>query len=109
LYSSSSSLRLVYQEEAVWKSTVLDSSAYTTDTHYPSLDIDANGYLHVSYRDSSPSRLTYGTNKGGAWQFKRLDNTNSNGVDSALAVDSGGHVHIAYCYSYSADLKYLTW
>jgi hypothetical protein len=94
-------LNLVYQEGANWKVTTLNSKAAYG---YLSLGIDANGYLHVSYRNTS-GHLTYGTNKDGSWGFKALDSVNYD-YHNALAVDSGGHVHIAYRLT---GLKYLTW
>jgi hypothetical protein len=112
IYSGSNTLGLVSWEKGVWKAGVLDANSFSSggyDNGYkPSLTIDANGNLHVSYfarLDNGRYGLKYGTNAGGAWRFRTpLLHFNYDvsyysvqaGEWSGIGVDPAGKIHIAY-------------
>ena len=59
------SLGLLYNWGGSWTETILDNG---TDTgHYPSVVIDRNGALHISYIDDANDELRYATNASGSW------------------------------------------
>jgi predicted lipoprotein with Yx(FWY)xxD motif len=82
-----------------WQSAVVDDS--TMPDGNASLAIDQSGALHVSYHATSPSSLRYArcvTNctATAGWQTARVDSTENQGTESAIALDGAGQVHIAY-------------
>lgn len=69
-----------------WYMTPLNRQASTV-----SVTLDEVGALHVAY---SYGPLYYGTNRGGAWIWRLVDNQST--CCASLAIDSVGRVHIAY-------------
>ncbi|MBD38132.1 MAG: hypothetical protein CMB10_03785, partial [Euryarchaeota archaeon] len=64
------SLGLLYNWGGSWTETILDNG---TDTgHYPSVVIDRNGALHISYIDDANDELRYATNASGTWVLTTL-------------------------------------
>ncbi|MDR0387688.1 MAG: fibronectin type III domain-containing protein [Treponema sp.] len=127
IYSELNNLGLVFREGGVWKAGILDAACYSstgdTGVMKPSLAVDDNGALYVSYQarlDNGQYSLKYGTNAGGAWRFRTpvglLNGTSTSynaGLWSGIGVDTAGKVHIAY-HRYddsnpSLSLNYLTW
>jgi hypothetical protein len=128
IYSQERNLGLVFRERGVWKAGILDANCYFSDSSYdqsdlyqmrPSLAIDSNGALYVSYQahlDNGRYSLKYGTNAGRAWRFRTpVLNKNNDVVGrwSGIGVDATGKVHIAYMNynttSPNNTLNYLTW
>ena len=72
--------------------------------------MDSNGYMHISYRDSTNKTLLYATDKSGSWVNTIADGSAEVGSHSSIAVDSNDVVHISY-YDYGSgkkNLKYAT-
>jgi CARDB len=77
-----------------WQHELLDPSPYTGGVH--SLAIDAQGGLHVSYREVTPlgkSNLIYATLNGNQWEITNLGVV---GYHPVLKIDQIGRPHIAY-------------
>jgi len=74
--------------------------------NYTSLVLDANGYPHVSYRettDSGEKRVKYAAWNGTSWLIQTLPNTYypevhcaSHGTWTSLALDGSGLPHITF-------------
>lgn len=78
----------------------------------PSLALDSNDHLHVSYVDDTNYNLMYTSDIGhsGTWNTPlTLDNSEITGFSSSLAIDSTDNLHVAY-YDYgNSNLGYLTY
>jgi hypothetical protein len=76
---------------------------------YPSLVIDSNDSIHISYFDNSQynGALKYATWTGYNWTTDTVD-TGEHGMQSSLAIDSRGNPYICYLrWSYTDwNLKY---
>ena len=81
------SLGLLYKWGGSWTETILDNG---TDTgHYPSVVIDRNGALHISYIDDANDELRYATNASGSWVLTTLGSStydNDGGRGTAISV-----------------------
>ena len=71
-----------------------------------SLFVDAAGTLHMACVDPSPfgasNGLQYGTSDGTAWSFDSTVAGSGSfmyGLNTSVAVDSGGTAHVLYCQS----------
>jgi hypothetical protein len=74
----------------------------------PSIGISpANGDIFVSYRDIDHTSLKVARFTANAWTSDTLDNAGDTGVYSALAVDLGGSVHVAYGDNTAGTARYL--
>jgi hypothetical protein len=96
---------------ANWSVRTVDSSAPLTGP-WASLEVDANGRLHVSYYDGTNRDLKYATCATGCgtlenWQIITADSAGDVGKYSSLAIDSGGRIHISYLDDATDDLRYL--
>lgn len=60
------------------------------------MELDSNGYIHISYYDSINEDLKYATNKSGSWVVIVLDAFDNAGNYSSIEVDSADNIHIAY-------------
>ena len=85
--ASTHSLGLLYRWGGSWTETIIDNG---TDTgHYPSVVIDRNGALHISYIDDDNDVLRYATNVSGSWVLTTLGNStydNDDGRGTAIVV-----------------------
>jgi len=87
-----------------WKNGIIDTQTQLDGS--VSMAIDNEGYLHVSYYDSSNSNLRYATNSGGNWSSEVVDSSMNVGKYNSIAVDSTGTVHISYYDASHYVLKY---
>lgn len=75
---------------------------YVTDVrqsgHNPSMFIDGNNRIHVSYWNSSTDKLMYKYRDQGSssWSTEYVDSTELNGHVSSIKVDPQGNVHVAF-------------
>ncbi len=71
----------------------------TSVPSYPSMVVDSDGFVHISYYDSVNSGTPkYATNADGTWKNYTLDSLGNVGQYTAIAVDSTGIVHIVYTF-----------
>ncbi len=78
---------------ASWTQQIVDSSV---ETQNMSLDIDNNGFIHVSYYDATNTDLRYAFFNGTGWSIKTLDSTGHTGAYTSLQVNSQGYASVAY-------------
>lgn len=89
-----------------WQTTILDGDGIVGG--WPSVAVDGNGKLHVSYYDQSRGDLRYATDADGNWTILTIDRLGTVGEYSSIAVDSNDKVHISYYDPVNTDLKYAT-
>jgi len=74
----------------------------------PSLAIDSNDNLHVTYL--AYYNLEYMTYNGSSWSTPvSIDSTDDVGPFSSLAIDSNDHLHVTYLDASNANLEYMTY
>ena len=88
-----------------WQYETVDS---TVSVGCPSITIDTNGKVHISYDDKTNGGLKYATNASGSWSIMTLDSSGSTGDYNSIAIDSNNKVHISYYDWANKDLKYIT-
>lgn len=76
----------------VWTSEEIDVFAFG-----PSLGVDAQGTLHLSYAQYVSDELRYARRSSGPWQLVSIGPADT--ADTALAVEPGGRAHIVYSAS----------
>jgi len=91
-----------------WNIEVVDTQL--GDAIYTSIEIDSEGYPHISYFDPAGapgySGLKYARKTARGWEITRVDTALNTGWYSSLALDSSNKPHIAYLDWNSFDLKY---
>lgn len=102
-YTSAGGLRrnLTYAREAhgPWSATDIDTRGSAL---WPAIALDQNDAAHISYfftedpTSNDTADLMYATNKSGSWVTETVDSAGRVGQESSIAIDSQGHVHIAY-------------
>jgi hypothetical protein len=102
-YRKSDELRYATNASGSWIKTILDSGDVG---EFPSIVVDANKGIHISYYDTGNKNLKYAYNISGTWQFITPDSGGDVGRDSAMAVDSQGKLNISYKNSDAGSLKY---
>ncbi|MEC7042944.1 MAG: putative Ig domain-containing protein, partial [Candidatus Thermoplasmatota archaeon] len=73
-----------------------------------SIAMDSDGYMHISYRDSTNKTLLYATDKSGSWVTTTVDSEYGSGDASSIALDSNNNVHIVHFESDAWRLRYTT-
>ena len=74
---------------------------------FPSLAVDADGALHLAYRDTRTRTLSYATNRSGTWKTKVIRDSEI-GENLELALDADGYAHIAFNDALYQTLSYTT-
>jgi hypothetical protein len=86
--------------------------------YYTSIGLDSHDYPSISfYEYRGPKgtdiavRLRIVTWNGQFWEVKTLDGENQSGKFNSLAVDSQGHIHVAYANvnALTAGMRYAYW
>ncbi|MBA3065311.1 carboxypeptidase regulatory-like domain-containing protein [bacterium] len=77
--------------------------------YYTSIDLDSNGYPHISYFDDTNDDLKYAKYNGTSWDIETVDSAGSMGRYSSLVLDTAGYPHIVYRDDTNNDLKYAQW
>jgi len=86
-------LKYVYRTDDGWVYEVPDSERLTG--FYPSIAIDENDGVHISYQLSGRDDLKYATNRSGQWVNSVVDPAGTSGYFTSLVVH-GDVVHINY-------------
>jgi hypothetical protein len=97
-------LKYAWRGGTSWVSETVDS--YWNVGQSSSLELDPNGYPHISYRDSLEEDLKYAWWTGSGWGVRVVDSAGEVGRYSSLALDSRGNAHISYHDWINGDLKY---
>jgi hypothetical protein len=74
----------------------------------PSIAIDSNNRVHISYYDLTNGDLKYATNAYGNWATTTIDSSGDVGKYNSIAIDSNNKVHISYYDATNQLLKYAT-
>jgi hypothetical protein len=90
-----------------WVIEVVDNSTDSVGL-YPSITLDSDGYVHISYLciDSGSETLKYATNEAGSWHDYILDGAGNVANYSSIGVDDDGMVYVAYLSQANA-LKFI--
>lgn len=94
-----SSLKYTTNATGHWMTETIDVG----NSLEPSIAVDSSNDVHISY--VLDAVLKHATNAGGMWTTEIVDNLNLVGT-SAIAVDSGGYVHISYYYPLTGQVNY---
>ena len=89
-----------------WLKETLDSSSEVRQS--VSVNVDGNGFVHVSYYSGKTSTLMYETNYNQLWTSYQVDGQTGTGSYNSIDVSSNGNVYIAYYDSTNLDLKLAT-
>ena len=73
---------------------------------YPSIALDMDNNLHISYLDTLDHTLNYSTNESGKWVIVKVDDINYSYPFSSIAIGSDNIIHIVYHYNSSDKVKY---
>ncbi len=92
------------RDNGIWQVEQVDAAEHVG--RYASLDLDAGGYAHISYRDNDQSALKYAYEDAGGWHIETVDNSADVGEYTSIAVDSDGYPHIIYQDRDNSALKY---
>ncbi len=91
-----------------WRIEVVDFAGDVGS--YTSMDIDSNGYAHISYDSYANAEIRYAKWTGSAWIIETVDSTSDVGWYTSIALDSNDNPHISYYdFFYNFDLKYAKW
>jgi hypothetical protein len=92
----------------VWEFEVADASASGVGLGSGSeIAVDADGGVHIAYRDAGAGDLRYAhRDAGGTWTIDMVDGDGDTGQDASIAIDAANGVHIAYSDFTSHDQRY---
>ena len=105
------SLEYLIYDGSSWSTPIsLDSNSGSGDyIGAPSLAIDSDDRLHVTYYDRETASLEYVTYDGSSWSTPfTLDSQTWCGLDSSLAIDSNDHLHVTYLCDTRSQLEYIS-
>lgn len=100
-------LKHSWKDTSGWHNEMVDPSLNEDVGEENSLRIDGQGYLHVSYYDSTLFDLKYAYQDSGGWHIGVVDATSDSGALSSLALDTTGHPRIVY--HSDQNLKFAAW
>ena len=86
-------LRYATNATGGWATLALDTA---NAGWFPSMAVDADGHVHISYYAMGTETLRYATDSGGSWVTSTLDPTEGVGRYSSLVIDAEGAVQVAY-------------
>ena len=102
------SLYLAHNLGGEWVSAVAYSDTEVGPISALAVDL-ANERLHVSFHDQESQDLLHGSSPYEVdWSFETLDDGDSRGYESALAIDASGRLHVAYYDGYAGSLRYAS-
>jgi hypothetical protein len=97
-------LYYAWHDGSGWHLETADGS-YLVGAH-AALDIDAEGYPHISYYDAAEHDLKYAYKDVAGWHCETVDSQGDIGEYTSVALDGSGHPHITYYDDSNRDLKY---
>jgi hypothetical protein len=95
-------LKYAYKDGAGWHLVTVDSRSYVAED--TSIQLDTNGYPHISYSGPDSNSLECAFQDGFGWHLFIIDNTAQRGKYNALALDEFGYSHFVYYDSTAYDL-----
>lgn len=102
-------VRIASRAGAGWTPSAVDSGAASFNW-WRSVAVDASGFPHVCYYDSSIKGLRYARWDGTQWLKQLVDSgTNDIGQDNSIALDPIGRPQIAYRDATAGALKFARW
>jgi hypothetical protein len=107
---SNFTINYAYEDVSGWHYATVDNVGMYGG--YTSIALDASGYPHISYYNSSSNSvngtLNYAYQDAAGWHITTVDSVNmylSGSGDTSLALDTSGYPHISY-YDSDGNLKY---
>ena len=100
-YASSSGLSFTYKSGGTWTTDIIAGGSCS----YPSMVIDRDGYIHVSYIDGN-DHVRYARKSGSSWTTESVDSSRRFTYYTDIAVDYNYHPHIVYQDVSNGELKY---
>ena len=98
-------LKYAYRDTRGWHIETVDSAGEAGT--YTSLEIDRDGFPHISYWDYGNNDLKYAYQDAAGWQIQTVDGQGEDvGQYSSLALGRDGSVHIGYGDDSNGSLKY---
>lgn len=104
-YYGDKDLRYATNASGSWVISIVDNAG-DVGLH-PSIAVDKNNKVHISYRDYNNEDLKYASDASGKWDISIIDSDSVMG-DTSIAVDSGNKVHISYRGGTKNNLRYVT-
>ncbi|MCP2504817.1 MAG: putative Ig domain-containing protein, partial [Candidatus Poseidoniaceae archaeon] len=92
-----------------WSNTSIDTPGGVGQ--YPSIAVDSDNHVHISYWDDPNNDLKYATCSSSCLTESSWSSTSiagNVGKHSSIAIDSNDDVHISYNDSSNSDLKYIS-
>ena len=93
-----------------WGTRMQVDNTATSTGQYSSLGVDVNGYLYISYYDSTPANLNLkiakSTNGGGVWSLSTVDTNADVGQYSSILMLDENVIGIGYYDATTGDLKF---
>jgi len=94
-----------------WTTPVTIDSSTSDIGQYPSIALDSNNGIHISYYDVGNGNLKYGTcssscTNANNWTMTTVDQTGDVGQYTSIALDSNNKTYITYHDATNNDLKY---
>lgn len=107
---SGSALWYYYHDGTDWKSFGGPGGS----GQYSSLQLDSEGYPHISFYQWLQDALIYTFYDGSLWQYQTVEDTGDVGRYTSLVMDSMENLHLSYYDVANRDLKYaffngVTW
>ena len=91
-----------------WENNHIDTDTYAGA--YPSIAIDSDSGIHISYSGSyshSSTNLKYAYSMNGSiWNLSTVDSQSGTGIHPSIVLDVKNNIHISYYDEYNNDLKY---
>jgi hypothetical protein len=110
-WNYTSELVVISRIQSQWSNRAVTSSTFNVLWGVPSLAIDNNNHIHISYPETYcqgdlcyPTGIVYGTDKSGVWQQKKISIESYlygswvTGYESDLSLNNRGDVQISYIH-----------
>ncbi|MBT6874743.1 MAG: hypothetical protein HOA28_05900, partial [Euryarchaeota archaeon] len=91
-----------------WENYVVDETSSKTGL-YSDIDIDSNGYPHISYLDATGNKIKYAYFNGESWIISEISDVGSTSGYTSIILDSLDRAIIAYYDSTTGDLMMAKW